>query len=131
LRLRALSVALCLLLGVGYVLPALHFAFVAHRVCAEHGELLHSSSGVELAGTHRSPEESVGSISISPGNAAAHEHEHCGTLALPGSVGAAFAARDSAGMLPVLRAALPPCQSRVAHVDVPLLLYAPKLAPPA
>ena len=134
LRCRAISVALCVLLGLGHVLPALHFAFVAHRVCAEHGELLHSDGGTELASTHPAPARLAAPAlpdSFSPGNGAAHEHEHCDTLALPGSVGAAVAARATACLLPAAWEARLPGQARVAHVDVELLLYAPKLAPPA
>jgi len=138
-RLRALAVAVCLLLGVGHVLPALHFAFVAHRVCAEHGELLHSSGAAELASAHGARAGSAREGSATPahpasifaGNGAAHEHKHCDALALPGSVGAAVATRTSASVLPAAWEAHLPGQARAAHVDVALLLYAPKLAPPA
>ena len=43
LRAGAASIALFALVGVGHILPAFHFALVAHRVCAEHGELIHEA----------------------------------------------------------------------------------------
>jgi hypothetical protein len=129
-----------MLLGVGHVLPALHFAFVAHRVCAEHGELLHSgdlpSSDLPTGrlysedGAEPSSEDNVAQDGIDPGGGAGHEHEHCDTPALPGSTVAVLAGRDVAHLLPAAWASRLSAQARAAHVDVALLLYAPKLAPP-
>ncbi len=121
-----------MLLGVGHVLPALHFVFVAHRVCAEHGELLHSGDLPSGGKTELLSKdiELLSNDSIVQDSGAAHEHEHCDTPALPGSIGADLAARGAAGLLPAAWASRLPGQARAAHVDIALLLYAPKLAPP-
>ena len=124
LRAAAASVALFALLGVGHVLPALHFALIAHRICAEHGELVHELAAAPAVASRSSvPEVAVGERS-------AHEHEHCGVLALtsssapPLSEAASLPARDGEPSGSDVPAALS------AHVGIELLLYAPKLAPP-
>jgi hypothetical protein len=127
LRVAATSIALFALLGIGHVLPALHFALVAHRICAEHGELLHDAApepSAEAASRSSVPE-------LAAGQHAGHEHDHCGVLALPGSFGAAPSAawrEPSAPSEPVADAS---AGERPAHVGIALLMRAPKLAPPA
>lgn len=136
LRLSAISIALFVLLGIGHVLPALHFALVAHRVCAEHGELLHEAPvrGVagqdELRSSHANGPSSEVSL-VAAGGAAAHEHEHCGVLALPGSLGAPEALSSAACLVPAGWTTSLPGHERAAHAYIALLSYAPKLAPPA
>lgn len=125
LRATAASVALFALLGVGHLLPALHFALVAHRICAEHGELVHEAAPAPVVAERSSGPELV------VGEHAAHEHEHCGVLALSGSPAVALSATGRE-----LRSAGEPIASDrhgelCAHVGIALLLYAPKLAPPA
>lgn len=128
-RLRAAfaSIALFALLGIGHVLPALHFALVAHRICAEHGELLHEAApapSVDLGSRSSVPE-------LAAGQHAAHEHDHCGVLALPGSFGAAPCAAWREPSAPSESVACASSGERPAHVGIALLLRAPKLAPPA
>jgi hypothetical protein len=127
LRAAAASIALFALLGVGHVLPALHFALVAHRICAEHGELLHEAA---LA-----PSAEVGSRSSVPelaaGQLTEHEHEHCGVLALPGSFAVASSGAWREPSLPGEPVVGGSPGERRAHVGIALLLQAPKLAPPA
>jgi len=124
LRATAASFALFALLGVGHVLPALHFALVAHRICAQHGELLHEAEPASAAESRSSVRELV------VGQHAEHEHEHCGVLALPGS----FALPPSATGRAPCPAGEPIASAEhgklAAHVGIALLLYAPKLAPP-
>ena len=124
LRMSAASLALFVLIGAGHVLPALHFALVVHRVCAEHGELVHEAT--------RPPEHSrdPAGPALIGGAAAAHEHDHCGVAAVHGS-----------GALPSVAAwvrvesprdlAAAPNGERAAHERLAPLSYAPKLAPPA
>ncbi len=142
LRCSAVSIALFVLLGIGHVLPALHFALVAHRVCAEHGELLHEAplqaaagQGVAGHGALRSSQPSAPAPAevslVASGGTGAHDHEHCGVLALPGSLGAPEALTSAACLLPAGWAASLPGHERAAHVYIALLAYAPKLAPPA
>jgi hypothetical protein len=124
LRALAVSLALFAVLGVGHVLPAFHFALVAHRVCAEHGELLHGS---EALAKPSAPESDVSLVAREIGG---HDHEHCGVLALPSTlaVPASFAAVFC--RIPNDDAAAAASRARVAHVGIDLLSYAPKLAPP-
>jgi hypothetical protein len=125
LRLSAASIALFALLGVGHVLPALHFALVAHRVCAEHGELVHESAPL-AAPAARSSE-----VSLVGGAPVAHEHEHCGVLALPGSLALPASWADTVELASTGGTATAVDGARAAHIGIALLSYAPKLAPPA
>ena len=125
LRVSAASIALFALVGIGHVLPAFHFALVAHRVCAEHGELVH-----EAAPSADSPAPSDVPALVA-GADARHEHEHCGVLALPGSFGVPASAPRAFEVPPREQLEPEPGCERPAHVDIALLAYAPKLAPPA
>jgi hypothetical protein len=126
--------ALSVLLGVGHVVPAFHFLFVAHRLCAEHGELVDATSEGTEGPRAQSPEFSSSSrlpATIRSGHGVGHTHEHCGVLALARSLGAPLAPRGFAGVLPAACATSVPGEARAAHVEIALLLYAPKLEPPS
>ena len=127
-RSAAAFIALFALLGVGHVLPALHFSLVAHRICVEHGELLHQLR--HEAGSAPAAESRSSELELVPGQHAGHEHEHCGVLALPGSAGLPPSA--SWRERPEDEASLPAGVGgeRTAHGGIALLRYAPKLAPP-
>ncbi|HTV19015.1 MAG TPA: hypothetical protein VMG12_10100 [Polyangiaceae bacterium] len=125
LRATAASVALFALLGVGHLLPALHFALVAHRICAEHGELVHEAEPAPAAESRSSAPELVAGVH------AAHEHEHCGVLALPSSAALPPSAPARDARLAGEPIASDTQHERPAHVGIALLLYAPKLAPPS
>jgi hypothetical protein len=138
----AASIALFALLGVGHLLPALHFALVAHCICAEHGELLHEAAPVrsaraeaEAASRSSVPEPLLSSAraqqTVIAGHYAQHEHEHCGVLALSGSFGVAHSAAWREPSAPSVSVAGASLSERPAHVGIALLLRAPKLAPPA
>lgn len=122
LRRGLASLALFALIGAGHFLPALHFALVVHRVCAEHGELVHElASAPEAARERGGPELRA--------LAAGHEHEHCGVPALPSS-GVATAPAASVRGEPLAWLASVAGSERGAYVRIALLAYAPKLAPP-
>jgi hypothetical protein len=125
-------VALVLLIGVGHVVPALHFLFVAHHLCAEHGELVDAVASAAGAESAESPREKAGaSAAVCASSAAAHSHEHCGVFAATRAAPALAPAPAADRLPPAVR--LPPSQgeARDAHIDIALLHYAPKLAPPA
>jgi hypothetical protein len=125
-RSLAAWLGLVLLLGVGHVVPALHFLFVAHHLCAEHGELVDATA--ESAEPAR---EKPGNLSAScRAGAAAHRHEHCGVLALARASAAPATASGGVELAPAASVASPRGEARDAHVDIALLDYAPKLAPP-
>jgi hypothetical protein len=125
LRVASASIALFALLGIGHILPAFHFALVAHRVCSEHGELLHEAAPPARAAA-RSRD-----VSLVAGEEAAHEHEHCGVLALPGSLAVPVSSAATFELVSSDAAAGSPGRASSAHVGIALLSYAPKLAPPA
>jgi hypothetical protein len=127
LRAGAAWIALLVLLGVGHIAPALHVLLVAHRLCAEHGEFVDATA--ESAPAPRTLPDSTSSIQAAEG--AAHTHEHCGVLGFWRVLGAPAAPRQFASLLPVARVASVAAEARAAHVDIALLLYAPKLAPPS
>lgn len=127
LGISAAYLALFVLVGLQQVLPALHFTLVAHRLCAEHGELLHEAGGDERLEAARAPSHDA---ALAPADAGGHEHEHCGVLALPQSVAALDRALAAVSVLPASWAACLPDGERAAHVEIALLAYAPKLAPP-
>jgi hypothetical protein len=116
------SLVLFLMVGVGHVLPAFHFARVAHRICGEHGELVH-----EVAATSAPPREADGPALVATDGG--HEHEHCGVAAVTGS-GVAIAASTSSVAMSLESVELGPGSEHCAHVGIALLAYAPKLAPP-
>jgi hypothetical protein len=124
LRVSGASLVLFVLIGAGHVLPALHFALVVHRVCAEHGEVVHEAQRP----LERSREPAGAAVSGAAG--AGHEHDHCGVPALPGGAAAPPARAWARAEAPHELAAAPNGE-RSAHVHVALLSYAPKLAPPA
>jgi hypothetical protein len=129
LRVGAAWIALLVLLGVGHTAPALHVLFVAHRVCAEHGELVDAAATGESEPAPRAQPDATASIRAAEG--AAHTHEHCGVLGFWRVLGAPAAPRRFAGLLPAAAVASVAGEARAAHVDIALLLYAPKLAPPS
>ena len=123
LRLGAVSLVLFAALGVSQVLPALHFALVVHRVCAEHGELVHESASV-------APEVAPAEAAIVARDGVSHEHEHCGVLATPGSFAVLVPAAAQAAAPGATELEVGFGCARAAHVRIALLDYAPKLAPP-
>jgi len=132
LRWSAASLALFALLGVSQILPALHFVLVAHRICAEHGETLHADGGDGDASEAAlsSPANSA-EVAAKPAPALPdHEHEHCSVLGLGRSASAHLTSAAGAVACRPPRALPLANPERVAHVDIALLLYAPKLAPP-
>jgi hypothetical protein len=128
-RSRSLAawVALVVLLGVGHVVPALHFLLVAHHLCAEHGELVDATA----EHVERAREKAPNQVSVDAGSAAAHSHEHCGVLALAPTPASPAAVLGGVQRLPVAEVASSAGYAHAAHVGIELLLYAPKLAPPA
>jgi hypothetical protein len=124
-RASATGLALFALLGVGHVLPAFHFALVAHRVCAEHGELVHESA------TAVEPSTPTSDVALVAGEAASHEHEHCGVLALPGSFALPASPAAPFDFVSGEDAIDAPGRALAAHVGIDLLSLAPKLPPPA
>lgn len=127
-RSRSLAawVTLVVLLGVGHVVPALHFLFVAHHLCAEHGELVDAAT----EGVGRAREQAPNQESVDSGSAEGHSHEHCGVLAVAPAPASPVASLRSAQQLPTAEVASAAAGARAAHVGIELLQYAPKLAPP-
>lgn len=124
LRAAAASIVLFALLGVGHVLPALHFALVVHRICAEHGELLHEAPAVPAVESRSSD------VQLVAGQHAGHAHEHCGVLALPGSTGSLPSVSWCEPLVLDGSLALLPPGERPAQGGISVLSYAPKLPPP-
>jgi hypothetical protein len=125
------------LLCVGPALPALHFALVLHRICPEHGELLHvGQADMEpgtgaSAGAEHGAEKGAALHAASSGTSEhAHGHDLCGVT----SGSATVSALPTSGLSQVLAShTVPACavQGANAHMGIALLAYAPKLAPPA
>lgn len=135
--------ALGLLIGVGHVVPALHFLFVAHHLCAEHGELVDAADSVatdsvateSVATRDQAAKGAAVAVSdagarISSG-AGAHSHEHCEVFAVTRAAPALAPVPSLAQLLPAVELSPSEGKAREAHVDIDLLHYAPKLAPPA
>jgi hypothetical protein len=126
-----LAFALSVVFGLAQALPVLHFVLVAHRLCAEHGEMLHADAS-EPPAPHASADRSGSAdeqrLVASAG--AEHTHEHCGVivsshphgvrLLSPGGSCTSVSYRTSAAG-----------EAKRAHPSIALLAYAPKLAPPA
>jgi len=121
--LGALTLAL---LAAGHVLPVLHFALVAHELCAEHGALHH----VEAKAAAQASRSLARGQAVLPAADGQHEHEHCGVVATAVERTLVPAAPQVSCRFIDANAASSPCAGREAHVSVALLAYAPKLAPP-
>jgi hypothetical protein len=142
LALSLLVWALCALLGPGPALPALHFSLVQHRICPEHGELLH----VDEAGSARDASSSVGASPAVEQSSATdvasaaqgagdsttdgHDHDACGVSVL-GSVAAVWPAAQTTLAAVAEQGALRRAGAERAHLRIALLDYAPKLEPPS
>lgn len=128
-RWRVTALALCAVFGLAQALPVLHFALVAHQLCAEHGQLEHVEAGQAAAvhGNEGQPGSSevqlVGSASES------HAHDHCGVIASGHGHGLRLASAQGCLRTPWYSAA-EPSAAQHAHASIALLSYAPKLAPP-
>ena len=139
-RSRSLTawLALGLLIGVGHVVPALHFLFVAHHLCAEHGELVDAADSVATDSVATRDQAAKGAaIAVSDAGArissgaGAHSHEHCEVFAVTRAAPALAPVPSLAQLLPAVELSPSEGKAREAHVDIDLLHYAPKLAPPA
>ena len=137
-----LRIALVLALFVaGEFAASAHFAFVQHRVCAEHGELEHGpASHAELAVGEHAATERVRDVSaqgahtcgpaFSTGDAEGAEHENCplGDKLAPRALPVPFCVTRALGA-----ASHVPETPRTDAIACafPLHLLAPKHSPPA
>jgi hypothetical protein len=108
------------------VLPVLHFALVAHELCAEHGALHH----VEAKAADQSSRSPKGARALLPSVDAQHEHEHCGSVASAVERSLVPVAPRVSSELLAARVVSSEPAARAAHISLALLAYAPKLAPP-
>jgi hypothetical protein len=125
-----LSLALSVVFGLAQALPILHFVLVAHRLCAEHGEMLHADGREEAAshdGDARSADEQTRVVTSARES---HVHEHCGVVVSAHSHGVGLGRPCGSGA-PVAEVTSTRGDARTAHTSIALLRYAPKLAPPA
>lgn len=145
------SLLVLALFVAGELAASAHFAFVQHRVCAEHGELEHGelehgqleqgqleqgqlelgqSQHAELAcGTPEDAEHAHGPV-LTAGDADSADHEHCplGDKLAPRTSPVAFRAQVALGV--ARPAPLAPRTDAFARA-FPLHLLAPKHSPPA
>ena len=130
LRLRVLAAALLVVFGAGQTLPAAHFLLVSHRVCAEHGELVHEEHATAQAdiAAPSPPEQRSTALNGLPSRE--HAHDHCSALAPLHSAGLALTEQVSVSLPPLACARSAASVPRHAHRAIALLDYAPKLAPP-
>jgi hypothetical protein len=130
-RLRVLAAALLVVFGAGQTLPAAHFLLVSHRVCAEHGELVHEEHVSSQAGVAASGAAESRSTALNPLPSREHAHDHCSALAPLHSQGFALSEQASVSLPPLCIAESAASVPRHAHRAIALLDYAPKLAPPS
>jgi hypothetical protein len=132
---QAFTWLLGVLLCLGPALPALHFALVLHRICPEHGELLHVGQadvapGAASAASEHAVDRGPALHASSSPSEHSHGHDLCGVTS--GGAGAcALPASGVSGALANQAVAACSVQRSGAHVSIALLSYAPKLAPPA
>jgi hypothetical protein len=119
------------LIAAGPSLSALHFALVRHRLCLEHGQLEHVDvhEGATPSVIRERPSGPALSQDGSPSDLDAHSHDAC-AVTPPGSLVAVFSQLATLALLAVCASAIGGSRPRRAHVGIPLLRYAPKLAPP-
>ncbi len=123
---RAVALALFALFAGAHVLPAVHHAMVRHVICAVHGDLQHADEA-EAASPSRE-RDAFPAISESH---AVHLDEHCSVLAAPSERATEIAAPARTRAPHAARQRpLPPGAER-ARSSLPVLAFAPKLAPPA
>src|SRR5690606_16644464 len=123
---RAVALALFALFAGAHVLPAVHHATVRHAVCAVHGALQHADEGEAVAvGVERA--ESA-ELAVSEEG---HGDEHCSVLGALSERAAGLAGPEATRAARSSPAAPPPPDTEQAHSSLPVLAFAPKLAPPA
>ena len=121
--------AVCGLLVFAQMLAFSHVALVAHRICAEHGEAIHTSQ--PAAAATFLAQDTRTSVVPAGETAAGHDHEHCLCMA-HGRERFVFPPRTSVGAARVGIAQLWRGSPRVAlALPVALFLLAPKGSPPA
>jgi hypothetical protein len=120
----------------------LHFSLVQHRICPEHGELLHVSAeefareaSSQVGGSRAGPQSAGTAVASAAqgagGNATdSHDHDACGVSVL-GSVAAVWPAAATAVAALAELGATRPSGAERAHLGIALLHYAPKLEPPS
>jgi len=118
----------------------LHFSLVQHRICPEHGELLHVSAEASAteatSAVGASPAEASGTDVVSARQSAGgdtthgHDHDACGVSVLASVAAVWPAAAATVAALAEQNAALCAGAER-AHHGIALLHYAPKLEPPS
>jgi hypothetical protein len=117
------------LVVVSHLTTALHFALISHEICADHGELVHGSSGVHR-GVNLDASARENAVALPGGEAEGHDHcpvlsrriEHTAVLTGP-SVRVPSAAIE--------RSPLNASRDGVVPSRSALLLAAPKQSPPA
>lgn len=112
------------LLAAGHVLPVLHFTFVAHELCAEHGALHHVESAKTAA-----PAKPSSSHAVTVANTG-HDHDDCDLVAVSGDRAVLVDGVQVTAHVSPAPHRKPSLGARAAERCVALLDYAPKLAPP-
>ena len=116
---RAFVAAVVVLPALAQIVPLAHHGATQHRVCPEHGELVHAA-----AAPARGPTE----VAFRGATTVAGGHDHCAVLAVS-SYEDATALRTCAGGPPDATDAVRPTGAAFAAIDV--LRFAPKSSPPA
>ena len=122
--LSALGLAL---LAAGHILPVLHFALVAHELCAEHGALHHVEATKARVGRVQSARSEAAAKATAN---AGHEHEDCSVVATAGQRAVLGSRDELTALAPSSAPSKLSLSARAAERSVALLDYAPKLAPP-
>jgi hypothetical protein len=126
IALRALAAALTLLLLGGQALATLHQLVVPHRLCAEHGHLIHAEKPAA-----RSEYRSTQGPLVQTGSRDGDEHGHCALAVRRDELRSAVLLSNEACVSPPIIALATKLFARVEpSAGPPLFELAPKQSPP-
>lgn len=131
--LRYASTLVLVLFGATRISTAVHYAFVQHAICADHGEAIHGpqASQVSEQGAGGDPDDTTAEPSALASDADdSHDHELCLALRIRrDEVGVVLNMDSVVGHVAALTAAQP--SALEAHRGArAILLWAPKSSPP-
>lgn len=134
---RSLFAFFASFVALGYLAAISHMAFVAHAVCAEHGELVHVEAAIgpssDRAGDTSASAPRALSVDVHPSD----DHDHCVLGVAPPGEGSVERGAPRVVVLPPDPAETPPIEAPawspppVAPAPpISILLLSPKSSPP-
>lgn len=120
---RALGLAVVAVFSLGQSASAIHYAVIAHELCAEHGELIHSDGAAHHSVSNPSSETALEAVEVE------HQHDHCDCI--KSNSHHSLLSAPSASAADTIFAGAPPGHQKSARLSAQSTYsFAPKTSPP-